>query len=182
MKISIKKLIAVSALFLIVQTHTVKADEVHNFNVTVSGTFTPIEPDNCAITPIGVIDLGTLPLVSIGDAGHSRISLNGTKLYDTGYEVTLMVNCSNSINYTINAQPAGGIPDLHQVGNASWCLSSPLTADSCTHNTVDGTISSTGTGSDQTFIFKILIGESTDEITNLTGSFSAVIPMTLTVQ
>jgi len=147
--------------------------ETDNFNVSLTGTFDNTIPDDCTVSPINTIDLGTLNMHDIYE--NNNMFLDGAwKWYEVGVTVDINVNCTNGTNYEFTSD------SFASSGNAMFVIHD---GTDFIHPTSGVTISGTGTGINQRYTYNIIMGNtnSYNSITELTGAFSVSIPLTLTV-
>jgi len=149
--------------------------ETDNFNVSLTGTFDNTIPDDCSITPIGTINFGTLNMHDILANADTELYMGDTT-YDSGVTVNIIINCSNSTNYELTLDSTSHYDFATDVAfylhdGASFLGTIP-----------DGNeLSGTGTGTNQTYSYKIFFqGVLDPDITNINTAFSVIIPATLT--
>jgi len=150
--------------------------ETDNFNVSLTGTFDNTVPDNCTVTPIATVDLGTLNMHDIKDNANSFVEgLNSLTAFETGATVDIIVNCTVGTSYEFNL-------DVHFNTAGLSVLFLHDGTDFLSPHASGVKLSSTGTGVNQTFTYNVLVSDNdSNDITTLTGALSATIPATLTV-
>jgi len=149
--------------------------ETDNFNISLTGTFDNTVPDNCTVSPIGTVDLGTLNMHDIKANATQQFYMGYDMFntYDTGATVDITINCTNGTSYNFALDNA-----INSDGDADFFLFNGTEFLWDTHvqpNTI-------GDGLNQTFTFKIFIRESSsNDLTLLSGALTATLPITLTV-
>jgi len=148
--------------------------ETDNFNVSLTGTFDNTVPDDCTVTPMPPVDVGTLMLHDIHTNVPTEISPDSLyDVHDIGIEITVTINCTIGTNYSFEQDFSPGIFTT-VVGSSVWMLKN-------SDGIAGAGYTSIGTGSDQAFTFDVFLGETSYDIRNLTGTISTTLPMTLTV-
>jgi len=134
----------------------------------------------CTITKTDSLSVGDAKLYEIINATHLTDTVEGayagTRMFDIGHSINITIYCPVDVDAEVRPN---GIDDYLKNNNEIWCI----------YKEGLGCLSQTNSDkffasadSNPTTSYKILLGESTDDITKLTnGAYNSTLPVTVII-